>query len=69
MLIGKTVALKPVTPDDAQLVADWRSDPAYLGEFFTSAPHTRQVIEPWMTTAHGPDKGAYYGLALRMTGR
>jgi RimJ/RimL family protein N-acetyltransferase len=59
MLIGKTIALKPVTPDDAQRVADWHSDPAYMGEFFNIAPQTRQMIEPWTASAHGPEKGAY----------
>jgi ribosomal-protein-alanine N-acetyltransferase len=59
MLIGKTITLKPVTTDDAQLVADWFSDPAYLGQFFNISPRTHKVIEPWMVDAHSPDKGAY----------
>jgi RimJ/RimL family protein N-acetyltransferase len=59
MLIGKTISLKPVTPDDAQLVAEWFSDPAYLGEFYNISPRTRQMIEPWMADAHGPEKGRY----------
>jgi ribosomal-protein-alanine N-acetyltransferase len=59
MLIGKTIALKPATPDDAQLVADWFSDPAYLGEFFNISPHTRQMMESDLADAHGPEKGLY----------
>lgn len=59
MLIGKTVTLKPVAPEDAQRVADWHSDPAYMGAFFNIAPQTRQMIEPWMANAHGPEKGTY----------
>ena len=59
MLIGKTITLKPLTPDDAQLIAEWWSDPAYLGEFFNIAPRTRQMVEPWMADAHGPEKGWY----------
>jgi RimJ/RimL family protein N-acetyltransferase len=59
MLIGTTISLKPVTSDDAQLVAEWFSDPAYLGEFFNITPRTRQMIEPWMADAHGPEKGTY----------
>jgi hypothetical protein len=34
MLSGKTTARKPVTRDDAQLVAERLSDPAYSGKFF-----------------------------------
>jgi RimJ/RimL family protein N-acetyltransferase len=59
MLVGKAIALKPVTVDDARLVADWFSDPAYLGEFFNIIPRTRQMIEPWMADAHGPERGTY----------
>jgi ribosomal-protein-alanine N-acetyltransferase len=59
MLIGKTIALKPVTPDDAQLMAEWYSDPAYMGEFFNVSPQTRQMMEPGLADAHGPEKGWY----------
>jgi RimJ/RimL family protein N-acetyltransferase len=59
MLIGKTIALKPVTSDDAQLIADWFSDPAYLGEFFNISPQTRQMMEPGLANAHGPEKDWY----------
>src|SRR5690348_6083865 len=59
MLIGKTIMLKPVTLDDAQLVADWNSDPAYGGEFFNIRPQTRQMMEAMIVDAHGPEKGWY----------
>jgi [ribosomal protein S5]-alanine N-acetyltransferase len=59
MLIGKTIALRPATPDDAPLMADWFSDPTYLGEFFNLSPHTRQMMESELADAHGPEKGLY----------
>ncbi len=45
MLIGNNVSLRTATPDDAQLLADWWSDPDYLGEFFNVWPSTRQEWE------------------------
>jgi ribosomal-protein-alanine N-acetyltransferase len=59
MLIGKTITLKPVSSDDAQLVAEWYSDPAYLGEFFNISPLTRQMTEPLVADAHGLERGRY----------
>jgi RimJ/RimL family protein N-acetyltransferase len=59
MLIGKTIALRPVTPDDAQLLADWWSDPAHLGDFFNIVPRTRPMMERWMAEAHGREQGWY----------
>lgn len=41
MLIGENVSLRPARPDDAQLLADWWSDPEYLGEFYNLWPDTR----------------------------
>lgn len=45
MLIGKNIKLRPATVEDAQLLADWSSDPAYLGEFFNIWPMLRARLE------------------------
>lgn len=34
MLIGRSIQLKPIEPADGPLLAQWFSDPDYLGEFF-----------------------------------
>ena len=59
MLIGKTIALRPATLDDAQLMADWYSDPTYRGEFFNISPLTCRMMESKLADAHGPEKGWY----------
>src|SRR5512143_4135499 len=33
MLIGKNVALRPITPADQPLLLEWCNDPEYLGAF------------------------------------
>jgi ribosomal-protein-alanine N-acetyltransferase len=45
VLIGKNIWLKPITVEDARLLADWFNDPEYLGEFFNIWPVTRQDWE------------------------
>jgi ribosomal-protein-alanine N-acetyltransferase len=45
MLIGKNVLLKLTTVEDAQLIADWMSDPNVLGELFNVWPESKQRIE------------------------
>ena len=45
MLIGKNLSLRPATVEDAQLLADWSSDPDFLGEFFNIWPVIRQRME------------------------
>jgi len=45
MLIGKNIALKPVTIADAQILADWVSDPSVLGEFFNIWPESKLAME------------------------
>jgi ribosomal-protein-alanine N-acetyltransferase len=45
MLIGKNLSLRPATVEDAQLLADWSSDPDFLGQFFNIWPMIRQRME------------------------
>ncbi len=45
VLIGNKIELKPVQPQDYQLVADWMSDPNYLGNYYNISPETPQSIQ------------------------
>ena len=45
MLIGKQLTLKPAVPEDAEMTADWLSDPAYAGEYANIWPITKQAQE------------------------
>jgi hypothetical protein len=36
VLIGEKMELKPAQPEDYKLIADWWSDPKYLGETSTT---------------------------------
>ncbi len=45
MLIGKNIRLRPITTDDSRLLADWFSNPEYLGDFYNVWPITRQDWE------------------------
>ena len=61
MLIGKNVRLQPWTIEDAQRVADWFSDPAYLGEYYNIWPSSRALMEPFIAEGvHGPEQHAYF---------
>jgi RimJ/RimL family protein N-acetyltransferase len=40
MLIGKKVSLRIAEPEDAQLLAGWYADPAYLGDFYNVWPES-----------------------------
>jgi ribosomal-protein-alanine N-acetyltransferase len=61
MLIGKNVRLQPWTVEDAQLVADWLSDPEYLGEYYNVWPLSRAAMEHFIAEqAHGPEQHAYF---------
>lgn len=59
MLIGENVRLRPVTPDDAQLLADWFSDPEYLGDHFNIWPMTRHQWEQLLAKDDAPDTRRY----------
>jgi [ribosomal protein S5]-alanine N-acetyltransferase len=48
MLIGKNILLRPVRTEDAQLLADWYSDPEYYGYYYNIWPTTRQMVEHWI---------------------
>jgi ribosomal-protein-alanine N-acetyltransferase len=48
MLIGKNLSLKLPTIEDAQLLADWQSDPEVLGDSNDVWPHTRETVEQRM---------------------
>ena len=41
MLIGKNIRLRPITTDDSRLLADWFSNPEYMGDFYNVWPITR----------------------------
>lgn len=43
MLEGRRVSLRPVTTDDAALLAAWHSDREYVGEQFNVWPQTAQL--------------------------
>ena len=45
MLIGRNLSLKLPTIEDAQLLADWQSDPEVLGDSYDVWPHTRDAVE------------------------
>ena len=61
MLVGKNVRLRPWTIEDAQQVADWLSDPAYLGAYYNIWPSSRALMEPFIAEqAHGPEQHAYF---------
>jgi hypothetical protein len=45
VLIGEKILLKPVQPEDHQLIADWWSDPKYLGNFDANDPAIRRSSE------------------------
>ena len=66
MLIGKDLRLRPIAPDDAQLLADWYSDPAYLGTYFNIWPSTRQGWERAATRESGKDEGIYLMASCEM---
>src|SRR5262245_19889482 len=61
MLIGQHVRLQPWTMEDASRVAEWFSDPAYLGEYYNIWPWSPAMVGHFMTEqAHGPEQQAYF---------
>ena len=56
MMIGRNVALRPVAPDDAQLLTDWYNDPTFLGRYFNHATHTRQFWEQRIAALPGANE-------------
>lgn len=59
MLIGAEIALRPITRDDAELLAGWYNDPAFLGEFFNHWPRTAEMIRNRVEEMRGPEKAQY----------
>jgi ribosomal-protein-alanine N-acetyltransferase len=61
MLVGKNVRLQPWAMEDAQRVAEWLSDPEYLGEYYNIWPSSRAMMEHFIAEeAHGPEQHAYF---------
>lgn len=57
MLIGTTVSLRPITTENAQLLADWANDPEWAVPYFNYWPTTkqeweRQIAEPKLPDVH-----------------
>ncbi len=59
MLIGRNVRLEPATVDSAALLADWFSDPAYLGDFNPVWPSSPQEWENNLAHPEGHENGFY----------
>jgi RimJ/RimL family protein N-acetyltransferase len=51
MPLGKHVALRPATPEDAQLLAGWYNDPGFVGPYFNFHLTTAQS---WAQRLAGP---------------
>ena len=59
MLIGTTIALRPTTRDDAELMTAWYNDPAFLGEFYNHWPRTVDMVRDRVEQMRGPEKAQY----------
>jgi ribosomal-protein-alanine N-acetyltransferase len=57
MLIGKRVELKPVTPENYELLTEWLNQPEFWGNFFNIWPQTRESVDQMV---HEYKEGAYY---------
>lgn len=68
MLIGKNVSLRPPVIGEAQLLADWSSDPEYLGQFFNVWPTTREVWERNITRDRNREEEGLYLIVSRDAG-
>lgn len=60
MLTGKNILLRPATVEDAQLLADWFSDPDYFGLYNNVWPMVRQDWEQSLSTRHDGHENAIY---------
>lgn len=60
MLNGKNIRLRALAPDDAELLAQWWSDPEYMGPYYNILPFSRHMMETWIAnSAHGPYNNSY----------
>jgi RimJ/RimL family protein N-acetyltransferase len=59
MLIGATIALRPTTRDDAELMTAWYNDPEFLGEHFNHWPRTVDMIRDRVEQNRGAEKAQY----------
>jgi RimJ/RimL family protein N-acetyltransferase len=68
VLIGKTIRLQPMTVGDAPLIAEWFSDPAYMGEFNNIWPQTPAEWEQHLGGRHGGHDDGMFLIVGRETG-
>lgn len=59
MLIGSNLYLRPTTGEDAELLAEWYNDPAFLGEFFNHWPRAVGAIRDRIEQNQGADRAQY----------
>lgn len=59
MLIGKTIALRRATVEDAELLTTWINDPEYWGPFFDTGAVSRAHVEHGITSPQGLDSASY----------
>lgn len=57
MLIGHHIRLQPATPEDAPLIANWFSDPDYMGAYYNVWPTTSQEFVQRFSTPPDRDRG------------
>jgi len=59
MLIGNEIALRPVCPDDAEMLTGWYNDPEFMGAFYNHWPRSKAMVLERIETARGPEKALY----------
>jgi ribosomal-protein-alanine N-acetyltransferase len=68
VLIGKNIRLQAMTAADAPLIAEWFSDPAYMGEFNNVWPQTRAAWEQVLGGRRGGHDDGMFLIVGRETG-
>ncbi len=68
MLIGKTIALRPTTPADLPLLAEWSNDPEFTGPAFNHWPTTVEMEQKAFTPSGFEHEREAFLIVSRATG-
>lgn len=52
LLQGKNIQLRPIEPDDLNLLVNWENDPANWEVSGTIAPYSRELMRKYVNNAH-----------------